>query len=312
MNIADLDPFFDYLTNEKRFSVHTLRAYKTDLTQFWQHLAQEHHEEVTTFADIKHYHIRDWVMNLMQQDTHANTARSVNRKLSTLKSFFNFLLKKTLISSNPMNKVIAPKMAKVLPTIIQENTINDLLDSEDIVFGKSEFSATRNLLILEMLYATGVRRSELAALTLQNIHTERREIRISGKGNKQRLIPFGASLGHLIEKYKEIRQITFPDTLENKETIFFLTDKGQPIYTELIYLIVRRYLGMVTTSQQRSPHTLRHSFATHLSENGADLKAIQSLLGHSSLAATQIYTHNSMARLKKIYEQAHPKGEAST
>ncbi|MEZ4963091.1 MAG: tyrosine-type recombinase/integrase [Saprospiraceae bacterium] len=290
--------FFQYLQYEKRFSPHTLIAYKKDLGQFFDFLDQTY--EITEPAEISHTHIRSWIVDLMEK---GNVARSINRKLSCLKSFFKFLRKHGEIKANPMLKVVPPKTGKRLPVFVNEKNMSLLFEQVD--FGEG-FPAVRDRLVLEMLYCTGMRRSELAGVKVADVDLSTFQVKVFGKRQKERLIPVARHLVSLIEKYLAERRAAFPD---NGGTILLLNNKGEAISTSSVYTIVKRYLSFVTTVEQRSPHVLRHSFATHLSNNGADLNAIKELLGHSSLAATQVYTHNSIEQLKKSYQQAHPKAK---
>ena len=203
-----------------------------------------------------------------------------------------------------MLKVVAPKTGKRLPVVVQAKEIAGLF--ETINAFSDDYSGRRDRLMLELLYSTGIRRSELMGLNLEDIDPVRRQFKVLGKGNKERLVPFGPELAGSVENFIELRGKTFPESSHRQ---LFLTDKGKPLYPKFVYNTVKRYLSMITTVEQRSPHVLRHSFATHLSENGADLNAIKALLGHSNLAATQIYTHNSIERLKEVYRQAHPKAK---
>jgi integrase/recombinase XerC len=228
-------------------------------------------------------------------------ARSVNRKLSCLKSFFKFLRKKALLDKDPMQKVVGPKTGKRLPVFIQENHMA-LLFSQ-IEFGE-DYRGQLDRLVLEILYATGMRRSELVNLTIGDIDISRGYFKVDGKGGKQRIVPFATMLQDLLEKFISIRHETYPLTTEKW---LLLDKKGEQLPSQTVYVIVNKYLSLISNAEQRSPHVLRHSFATHLSDHGADLNAIKELLGHSNLAATQIYMHNSMEKLKKVYEQAHPK-----
>ncbi len=294
-----INAFFQYLEYEKRFSAHTIRAYRTDVQQFWK-FAQETYS-LTSFPEVGHSHIRAWIVDLLAKDI---AARTIHRKLSTLKSLFRFLLREGRIEQNPMLKVIAPKTGKRLPVFIQAQHLKQLFEA--IPF-EDTFSDQRNKLLLELLYGTGIRRSELMQLTLQDVDQTQRILKIKGKGGKERLVPYGEHLAKAFAAYLEHRRETFPSTAYPE---IFLTDKGKPMYPKLVYNIVHRYLSQVTRVEQRSPHVLRHSFATHLSDNGAELNAIKELLGHSNLAATQIYMHNSIEKLKKVYQQAHPKGQS--
>ena len=231
------------------------------------------------------------------------TPRSINRKLSTLKTYFKFLKRRKEIQENPMLKVIAPKVGKRLPVVVKEVELENLF--EKINFGEG-YAAVRDEMVMEMLYSTGMRRSELINLTPNDLDFFNDQVKVLGKGNKERLIPFARPLADRLKNYLEIRK----DEFELGATgSLFLTAKGKKMYPKLVYNLVKKYLSQITTVEQRSPHVLRHSFATHLSNNGADLNAIKELLGHSSLAATQVYTHNSIEKLKRVYQQAHPKAK---
>lgn len=231
------------------------------------------------------------------------SARSMNRRLSCLHTYFRFLKKRGLIQKDPMQKVVALKTGKRLPVFMQESQMAYLFSQIEFTSG---FRGVLEHLVLEMLYATGMRRSELVGLKLPDIDLGRMTLRVSGKGGKERLAPFARYLADLLAQYLEIRAETFPGT---REPWLFLNQKGEKLSPGSVYHIVRKYLSQVTTAEQRSPHVLRHSFATHLSNRGADLNAIKELLGHANLAATQVYTHNTIDRLIKVYEQAHPKGK---
>ncbi|GAB4494733.1 MAG: tyrosine recombinase XerC [Saprospiraceae bacterium] len=290
--------FFRYLSLERRFSPHTLTAYRGDLQNFIAHCTE--HQCLTSVAEVRHLHIRAWIVAQMQA---GQSSRSINRRLSCLKTYFRFLKKHRLLEKDPMQKVVAPKTGKRLPVFVQENQMAALFTH--IEFGDS-YKGQLHRLVLELLYATGLRRSEASNLKISDIDLDRSVLLISGKGNKERVAPFARYLGELLENFLAARSATFPDT---KEPWLFLNRKGEQLIPESIYQIVRRHLSAVTTVEQRSPHVLRHSFATHLSNHGADLNAIKELLGHSNLAATQIYMHNSIERLIEVYEQAHPKGK---
>lgn len=292
--------FLQYIEHEKRLSPHTLLAYKKDLEQFFSYLEDMY--SLTSAQDVRHVHIRSWIVHLMQEGL---ASRSTNRKLSTLKSYFKFLKKRGQLELNPMAKVIAPKMGKRLPVFVNQQHLKQLI--EEVDYGEG-YSASRNKLIVELLYSSGMRRSELINLKIADIDFSNSYFKVLGKGNKERLIPFSRYLMNLLEAFIDIRNQTFPDNI-NQE--LFLTDKGKKLYPKLVYNLVNKQLSLVTTLEQRSPHVLRHSFATHLSDNGADLNAIKELLGHSNLSATQIYTHNSIEKLKEVYQQAHPKAKVA-
>ncbi len=287
--------FLEYIEFEKRFSQHTTSAYTNDLAQFNKFIIEN--QQLTSIEDVKHLHIRAWIVSMMESKV---TPRSINRKLSCLKSYFKFLKNRSHISQNPMLKVIAPKMPKRLPQYVTEQNMDQLLHHIDF---KAGFAGTRDKLIIELLYATGIRRSELIGLKINDVSTATGTIKVLGKGNKERILPLVPSVLTLIMEYIEIRKQTF----QTDKNDLFLTNKGESLYVDFVYHIVKKNLSQVTTMEQRSPHVLRHTFATHLSENGADIKAVKELLGHASLAATQIYTHNSIERLRKVYDQAHPR-----
>ena len=293
------DSFLKYLTFEKRYSPHTIEAYANDLNQFAIYLKSEY--DIEAIKEAMHMHIRSWIVSLMQSDI---SPRSINRKLSSLKAYFKYLQKRGVIKVNPTNKVIAPKPSKKLPVFLKEKATQLLF--EQIEFGEG-FEALRDKLILELLYGTGMRRAELIGLTIANVDLAKQVVKILGKGNKERLVPFGTPLKALLIQYLEQRKEIHS---QNKDRLF-LTDKGNVLYPKFVYNVVQRYLSAVTTQEKRSPHVLRHTFATHLMNEGANLNAVKELLGHSSLASTQVYTHNSIEKLKQVYKQAHPKAEAT-
>ena len=289
------DLFFQYITSEKRLSKNTYTAYHLDMSQF---IAFIDKYSLTSATEVRHTHIRAWMVDMMQNGA---SARSVNRRLSCLQTYFNFLQKRQYIVANPMAKVVAPKMSKRLPSTIPERNLELLFDQME--WGQG-FTGVRDRAILELLYNTGMRKSELLSMKVTDIDFGAYRVKVLGKGNKERLIPFGRGLGDILRGYIEMRAQTFPGVLILD---LFLTKTGDKLNDGSVYTIVRKQLGFVTSQEKRSPHVLRHSFATHLSENGADLNAIKELLGHASLAATQIYTHNSVEKLKKAYQQAHPR-----
>jgi integrase/recombinase XerC len=286
--------FLQYIRNEKRSSEHTVTAYANDMNQFATYLAMSYDFHHPQLAD--HRMIRSWIVSLVEQKLEN---RSVNRKIATLRSFYTFLLKKKVIEKDPMIKVSALKTPKSLPTFVRESEMDTLLD--DIEFDEG-FEGIRDKLILEFFYGTGVRLSELIDLKEQDIDFYNRTILVTGKRNKQRIIPFTNGLAALIERYRNAKNLA---GLQHEYV--FVTEKGNQAYPVMIQRIVKKYLTLVTTLSKKSPHVLRHSYATHLLNNGAELTAIKDLLGHSSLSATQVYTHNSFEKIKKIYEQAHPK-----
>ncbi len=290
--------FFQYIELEKRFSPHTVLAYQNDLGQFFSFLEEQY--DAMSIQNVEHTQIRSWMVQMRQDGI---SPRSINRKLSTLKTYYKFLLKRDFISKNPMQKVLSPKIGKRLPVFVSKESMERLFEQVTFPF---TYEGIRDRTILEILYTTGIRRSELVGLTIKSIDLVQRQLKVLGKGNKERIIPFGKQLADTFQQYLDIRSATFN---ANDEMSLFLTKKGTKLYSNIVYNVVKKYLSYVTTIDKRSPHVLRHSFATHLSDNGADLNAIKELLGHSSLAATQVYTHNSIDKLRKVYEQAHPKAK---
>jgi len=293
-----MDEFLDFLRYEKRFSPHTVISYQTDLTQFASYLLEEY--ELVEIADATHPLIRGWVVNLMGQDL---DPRTVNRKVACLRSYYKFLLRVHRIEANPMLRIKAPKMAKKLPEFVPEESLNRLLNSFEF---EATFAGARDQLVLEMLYGTGIRLSELLGITEDDVDAAARTVRVTGKGNKQRLVPLNPSLLLVLDKYRVARAAEFSSGFANSPLL--RTDKGEPLYEKLVYRTVKKYLSQISTSAaHQHPHSLRHAFATHLLGKGADLNAIKELLGHASLAATQVYTHLSVDRLKSVFEQAHPR-----
>jgi integrase/recombinase XerC len=293
MNIDSCrDSFVEYLQFEKRFSPHTLVAYQTDLSQFIDYL--EHTYEIKLVEEINHSFIRSWIVDLMN---HKISPRSVNRKITALKTFYKFLLRQKIVVENPMLKIQSPKTSKRLPVFVEKEKMDTLLDN--IEFG-DDAQGLRNKLIIELFYATGMRLSELINLKQSDVDLYANQVKVLGKRNKERIIPFAAELKNLIKKYMD----TKPDSSMD---LLFLSDKGKKMSEKFVYTSVKMYLSQVTTIDKKSPHVLRHTFATHMLNNGADLNAIKDLLGHANLSATQVYTHNTVEKLKNINKQAHPK-----
>jgi integrase/recombinase XerC len=291
-----VESFFNYLQFEKRVSKHTLTAYKTDLAQFTEFLDTTFPEFTSEQADYGI--IRSWIIQVVESGARAT---SVNRKIASLRTYYKFLVREQVITKNPMMKIRVLKTQKRLPSFIREKEITNLLDT--VRFDETH-AGWRDKLILELFYATGIRLSELITLKESQIDLRNGTIKVLGKRNKERVIPFPASIAPLIKNYQQIRN----KEVELKNHGFlFVTDKGEPCYPMLVYRIVKQYLDANSTSDKRSPHVLRHTYATHLLNKGAEINAVKDLLGHSSLAATQVYTHNSIEKLKKAYDQAHPK-----
>ena len=286
--------FLAYLQYEKRYSIHTVTAYRIDLDQFFEYLSQLYN--IADIPEVTHPMIRSWLVSLMEQGI---SARSVTRKLTTLKSFYKFLQRDGVLEINPMQKITSPKISKRLPVFVEKDNMEILLDHID--FGEG-YPGIRNKLILELFYATGMRLSELVNLKETDLDFHHDTIKVLGKRNKERLIPFGKKCESLMRLYLDEKRMAFGEVSD-----LFLTDKGTPIYPRMVHRIVTGYLGQVTTLEKKSPHVLRHTFATHLLNNGAELNAVKELLGHANLSATQVYTHNTIEKLKTIYKQAHPK-----
>lgn len=289
--------FILYIRFEKRYSDNTILAYRNDLDQFYNFIKDRYN--IINIKDVDYSIIRSWLVFLMENSI---SARSINRKLTSLKSFYKFLVKEGEVEINPMNKVISPKTPKKIPQFVEKEKMDMLFKSID--FGEG-FSAIRDRFILELFYATGMRLSELVNLKVSDIDFSNSTIKVLGKRNKERLIPYNVVIKSLIQEYLAEKSRIFNKPEE--EEYLFVTDKGDQIYHKLVYRIVSYYLGLVTSLNKKSPHILRHTFATHMLNNGADLNAIKELLGHANLSATQVYTHNSIDKLKSIYKQAHPK-----
>lgn len=296
--MVDFQDFINYLKYEKRVSENTSIAYKRDLDQFFLYVEEK--LEIHNLTEIKSSDIRTWIITLLEDDTH--TARTINRKISALKSFYRYEQKMGVVQNNPMLVIQSPKFSQKLPEYVDQKDMEHLF-SEDLF--PDDFEGWRDRVILELFYATGIRLSELLNIRKLDIDFHNYSIKVLGKRNKERIIPLGNRMINLLTTYLEYYQ---KKILTNQENYYiFVAADGKKLYPKAIYRIVRKYLDMVTTISKRSPHVIRHTFATHLLNNGADLNAIKEILGHSSLAATQIYTHNSMEQLKSIYKQAHPR-----
>jgi integrase/recombinase XerC len=289
------ESFINYLKYEKRYSHLTAIAYKKDLDQFEEFF-------VKMVGDFNVEGINDkiarmWVVEMMDNGL---SARTVNKKISALKSFYKYLLRLEVVKEDNLVNVIVPKVRKKLPQFVEEKNLNHLLD--DGFFGE-DFEALRDKLILSLLYGTGIRLAELMHLKDADIYQSEFLLKVLGKRNKERIIPYPRSLNLLIEQYREERTKLFGSPVK----CLLLTVKGKPVYEKLIYRVVSEKLALVTTIDKKSPHVLRHTFATHLLNRGADLNAVKEMLGHSNLSATQIYTHTSMDKIQKVYRQAHPR-----
>lgn len=290
------DSFLKYLQFEKRLSLHTLKAYKIDLEQFSVFLEKEFPEYRPHTADYSV--IRSWIISLVESGV---GSVSVNRKIACLRTFFKFLRKEETIRKDPMTKISILKTSKKLPSFVKETDMNHLLDNVPF---PDTLEGLRDKLVIEFFYATGIRLSELVTLKENQIDLRNRTIRVLGKRNKERVIPFTQSIISNIQEYKRTRD---REVTPKDHGFFFVTQKGEPCYPMIIYRAVKKYLSLHTSSEKVNPHVLRHTYATHLLNKGAEINAVKDLLGHTSLAATQVYTHNSVEKLKKVFDQAHPK-----
>ncbi len=291
-----LTDFIQYLRFEKRYSPHTLLAYQRDLVQFSDYLATEFTD--TPFKSITHFHIRGWLAGMKEQD---QTARTINRKLSSLNSYYKYHMRLGFADKNPVRQLHAQRLPERLPVYLKESESEHLL--QEIAFDEG-FNGFTERLICELLYDTGMRRNELVQLKEKDIEWRLNQVRILGKGNKERLVPVSGGLLDALRDY-----IAAKRNLEQHDDNYLLnTENGKPVYPVFVYRTVKKYLSQATTLKKKSPHVLRHTFATHLLNNGANIQAIKDLLGHSSLAATQVYTHNNIDKLKEIHKQNHPRG----
>ena len=288
--------FLEYLLLERNYSERTISSYGADLREFEDYLKKTDAE--LDFTKVHADHVRGWIASLMDN---GKAATYVNRKLSSLRSFYRFLLRRKEVTVNPMVKIVGPKKKKPLPSFVREKDMDRLLD--ELSFDEG-FEGCRDRIILELFYATGMRLSELIGLNDVDVDFSARLIKVTGKRNKQRLIPFGDELAEDLLIYIKVRNETFP----GKETdAFFVCKSGKRVYPMQVYRLVKRNLSKVVTLKKRSPHVLRHTFATAMLNDNAELKAVQELLGHESLATTEVYTHATFEELKKVYEQAHPR-----
>ena len=292
-NISYIDQFLEYLKIEKRYSSHTILSYETDLNQFDDYLINSY--ESVLFKDVNLTHLRSYMVALLELQL---AKSSVARKISSIKSFYKFLKKEQVIQSSPVQLLETPKIDKRLPAFLKEDEMINLFD--EIKFEDS-FGGLRDKLLLALFYQTGIRLSELIGLKNQDIRNQ--EIKVLGKRNKERIIPISDTIAQLIKKYLDLKtQSLF------KSNSFFVSDQGNKLYDKFVYRKVNYYLSMVSSKQKKSPHVLRHTFATHMLNNGANLNAIKEILGHENLSATQVYTHNTFQKLKSIHKQSHPRG----
>ncbi|NHE55816.1 tyrosine-type recombinase/integrase [Cyclobacterium plantarum] len=289
--------FISFLENEKRASPHTVLAYKRDLETFMDFLHTAF--EMEQAEEASHAEIRAWMIDLIEE---GHSVATVNRKMATLRSFYKFLLKSEIISRDPTFKIQSLKKGRKLPAFIQEKEMQDLLREANF---EPDFDGQRDRMVMEILYLTGMRLSELIGLRWAAVDLGNAQIKVLGKGKKYRIIPISTGLQKNIILYKKVFEETF--SLIDGNDYFIVKLNREAAYPMMIYRIVRKYLEIFVQTTKKSPHLMRHTFATHLLNKGADLNAVKDLLGHSSLAATQVYTHNSIEKLKAVYEQAHPK-----
>ncbi|MGN6249042.1 MAG: tyrosine-type recombinase/integrase [Ginsengibacter sp.] len=291
-----IQEFLDYLAFQKRYSKNTILSYENDLSGFFQYLFKEY--KISNIAEITPSLIRTWLADLKEKKA---SSRTINRKISSLKAFFKYQLRLKKISVNPLATISTLKVNKRLPSFVEEKSLNTLLQHD---YFEDNFEGKTNYLIFQLLYQTGMRRSELLNLKESDFNKNSSTIKVLGKGNKERIIPVNNLLISLVDEYISEKKRLFAEPLA---PVLLVSKKGRQLDPKYIYNIVKKYLGQVSTIQRKSPHVLRHTFATHLTNNGAEINAIKELLGHSSLAATQIYTHNTIEKLKKVHQQAHPK-----
>lgn len=289
-----LKSFFDYLEIEKKYSSNTIEAYRNDLNVFAGFLIDEF--EVNNINNTSYSYIRSWIVDLVNKGI---SNRSINRKITSLNSYFKFLLKIDLINENPLTNHKALKTQKKIQLPFSENEMLNVLDLNNY---EDNFTGVRDRLIIDLFYTTGIRRIELIQLMISDLNINNKHIKVLGKRNKERIIPLIDSTINILNKY-----LSYRDELKSDETFLFITSKGKPVYEKLIYRIINKYFDTISTKVKKSPHIIRHSFATHLLNNGADLNSVKDLLGHSSLAATQVYTNRSIDEIKKVFAKSHPR-----
>jgi integrase/recombinase XerC len=292
-----IQPFLDYLKFEKRYSPHTVTSYETDLRDFFDYLATQFGSP--SLREISAGFIRSWLAGMKEKGM---SAKSLNRKISVLRSFFKHQLKMGAIAHTPMTGVISPKIGKRLPVFVKESDTKKLL--QNLSTASEDWKTLNAKMLLTLFYTTGMRLSELISLREKQVDVSRSHIKVLGKGNKERIIPVSSEMIANIRDYQQWKRKEF----EKTDDVLLVTEKGRKMYPKYAYLLVNKYLGeSVATLDKKSPHVLRHTFATHLMNSGADLNAVKELLGHSSLASTQVYTHNTIEKLKDVYKKAHPK-----
>ena len=289
--------FFEYLSLEKKYSKHTLTAYKKDVEQLQEFLSNEYDINI---KEATYPLIRSWLAELLDSGV---SSRTVNRKVTAIKTFFKFLVMTEVVDVHPLSQHKSLKTSKTIQIPFSKEEVFNILNAS---YDEGDFEALRNVLIIELLYATGMRRAELIGLTLNDLNLNNHTLKVVGKRNKERIIPLIFSIEKRLKSYLELRMIIDNDNLQ----LLFLTKKGTKVYPGLVYRVIKSYFSLVSEKVKASPHILRHSFATHLLDEGADLNAVKELLGHASLASTQVYTHSSMAALKGVYKNAHPRSKS--
>lgn len=290
--------FLDYIQKEKRFSQHTVLAYSKDLEQFFHHLSD--HLQITDIGEVDHHDIRTWIISILEDEK--LQATSINRKISCLRSFYKFLIRNGVVTKNPTARINSLKTKKKLPQFVERDQMDRLFDNVEFA---NDLFGVRDKLLVELLYCSGMRRAELIGLRIDQFDPSKQEVKVLGKRNKERIIPLSPQMCRSIEEYR-----TLLEAMPRKNELpvnLILDDLGHQMTEGFVYRKVNKYLRMVTTIGKKSPHILRHTFATHMLNSGADLNAIKELLGHASLSATQVYTHNSIEKLTQIYKQAHPR-----
>ena len=289
-----LKSFFDYLEIEKKYSSNTIEAYRNDLNVFSRFLTDEF--EVNNINNTNYSYVRSWIVDLVNKGI---SNRSINRKITSLNSYFKFILKIGLINENPLTNHKALKTQKKIQLPFSENEMSNVLDLDNF---EDNFTGARDRLIIDLFYTTGIRRIELSQLMISDVNINNKHIKVLGKRNKERIIPLIDSTINILNKY-----LLFREELKSDDTFLFITKKGKQVYEKLIYRIINKYFDTISTKVKKSPHIIRHSFATHLLNNGADLNSVKDLLGHSSLAATQVYTNRSIDEIKKVFAKSHPR-----
>jgi integrase/recombinase XerC len=289
-----LKSFFDYLEVEKKYSFNTIEAYRNDLNAFSRFLTDEF--DVNNINNTNYSYVRSWIVDLVNKGI---SNRSINRKITSLNSYFKFILKIGLINENPLTNHKALKTQKKIQLPFSENEMSNVLDLDNF---EDNFTGARDRLIIDLFYTTGIRRIELIQLMISDVNINNKHIKVLGKRNKERIIPLIDSTINILNKY-----LLFREELKSDDTFLFITKKGKQVYEKLIYRIINKYFDTISTKVKKSPHIIRHSFATHLLNNGADLNSVKDLLGHSSLAATQVYTNRSIDEIKKVFAKSHPR-----